>query len=251
MCTMSVGICKTKYWQSWNNIIICHFTKKRVWCNWPCKSSWMQMTKSLISHFSYITGLWIWGENWTLGALGSGEGKSTPCQSNPQSRAVRGGVFGRRARWPAQTSSRPTWWTPSGSAPLPDTATPGTRVLVVPAVWETEREGEDWWSVKKECGGKLMPKGKYGKKSKSGWETDGCCISTQIQSLMYSRNWDGQKYSAENVKLKKWILMKKSTIFYKTKLHGGMIKALLITCVALESRSRILSLINLISGVML
>ncbi len=45
--------------------------------------------------------------------------------------------------------------------------------------------------------------------------------------------------------------MKKSTIFYKTKLHGGMIKALLITCVALESRSRILSLINLISGVML
>ncbi len=169
------------------------------------------MSKSLISHFSYITGLWIWGENLTLGALGSGEWKSTQCQSNPQSRAVRGGVFGRSARWPAQTSSRLTWWTPSGSAPLPDTATPGTRVLVVPAVWETERDGEDWWSVKKGICGKqrMMPKGKYGKKSKSGRETNGCCISTQTQWLMYRRNWEGQKYSAEKVKLKKWILMKK------------------------------------------
>lgn len=146
---MSVGTGKTTYWQSWNNII-CHVTKKRFGATDHVKSSWMQMSKSLISHFNYITGLWIWGENWTLGALGAGEGKLTQCQSNPQSRAVRGGVFGRRARWPAQTSSRPTWWTPSGSAPLPDTATPGTRVLVVPAVWETEREGEDWWSVKKE-----------------------------------------------------------------------------------------------------
>lgn len=123
---------------------------KRFWCNWPSKIQMDTNGKSLISHFSYATGLWIWGENWTLGKLGSGEGKSTQCQSNPQSRAVRGGVFGRRARWPAQTSSRPTWWTPSGSAPLPDTATPDTRALVVPAVRETEGEGEDWWRVKKE-----------------------------------------------------------------------------------------------------
>lgn len=113
---------------------------KRVWCNCPCKIQMDTNGKCLISQFSYVTGLWIWGENWTLGALGSGEGKSTQCQSNPQSRAVRGGVFGRRARWPAQTSSRPTWWTPSGSAPLPDTATPDTRALVVPAVWETQRD---------------------------------------------------------------------------------------------------------------
>lgn len=133
---------------------------KRVWCNWPCKIQLNANLKSLISDVSYITGLWIWGENWTLGALGSGEGKSTQCQSNPQSRAVRGGVFGRCARWPAQTSSRPTLWTPSGSAPLPDTATPGTHALVVPAVRETEREGEDWWSVKKEMWWEVKDDGK-------------------------------------------------------------------------------------------
>lgn len=120
------------------------------------------------------------GKNWTLGAIGSGEGKSTPCQSNPQSRAVQGGAFCRRARWPAQTSSHPTWWTPSGWAPLPDTATPDTHALVVLAAWERERE-RGWGLVKnkREVVGSRRWCQKKSMERASGREADSCCISVQ------------------------------------------------------------------------
>lgn len=54
-------------------------------------------------------------------------------ESNPQSRAVRCGAFCRCARWPAQTSSRPTSWRPSGSAPPPGTAKLGRHAWGAPA----------------------------------------------------------------------------------------------------------------------
>lgn len=60
-------------------------------------------------------------------------------ESNPQSRAVRCGAFCRRARWPAQTSSRPTLWRPSGSAPLPGTATHDKHAWGAPAGEREER----------------------------------------------------------------------------------------------------------------
>lgn len=61
-------------------------------------------------------------------------------ESNPQSRAVRCGAFCRRARWPAQTSSRPTSWRPSGSTPPPGTAALGKHAWGAPAEgWEKKR----------------------------------------------------------------------------------------------------------------
>ncbi len=93
MCTMSVGICTTTSWQSWNNIIICHFTKRGLGATDHIKSRWIQMSKSLISHFSYTYWTLNLRGEFDTGALGSGEWKSTQCQSNHQSTKQSGAGF--------------------------------------------------------------------------------------------------------------------------------------------------------------